>query len=57
MFAGADWSGESFRQAQQDVDRLWDDTRRDVETSPFLDGQEAPPADAEGQRRGEGADR
>lgn len=30
LLADPDWSGESFRRAQDDVDQLWDDTRRDV---------------------------
>ncbi|MGW0710830.1 hypothetical protein ACWD4G_33575 [Streptomyces sp. NPDC002643] len=47
MFAGADWSGESFQRAQDDVEQIWDDAGREIDTSPFLDGQQP---DGDGQR-------
>ncbi|WP_060887461.1 hypothetical protein [Streptomyces caniscabiei] len=36
MFATSDWSAESWERAQGNVDQAWNDTQRDVMTSPVL---------------------
>lgn len=48
MFATADWSGESWERAQENVDQAWNDTQRDVLTSPVLQNGPADPQQSTG---------
>ncbi|MFF6785618.1 hypothetical protein [Streptomyces sp. NPDC012510] len=48
MFATSDWSGESWDRAQQNVDQAWNDTQRDVLTSPVLQNGPADPQESMG---------
>ncbi|MDX3583320.1 hypothetical protein [Streptomyces europaeiscabiei] len=48
MFATSDWSAESWERAQENVDQAWNDTERDVLTSPVLQNGPVDPQESMG---------
>lgn len=48
MFATSDWSAESWERAQENVDQTWNDTQRDVMTSPVLQNGPVDPQESMG---------
>ncbi|MDG5804284.1 hypothetical protein P9869_16730 [Streptomyces ossamyceticus] len=48
MFATSDWSAESWERAQKNTDQAWNDTQRDVMTSPLLENGPLDPQKAMG---------